>query len=206
MELYHWPMSHNARKVRAFARHLDLDVAEVELSMKDKEHKTDTFLKISPMGQIPAIKSGDYCVWEANACLIFLAAQGKEPSMLGQSAEEWGHITQWMLWQSVDLSPVVTTLHVESYFKPANNVPSDTEKQAAALDKLGQLLTLLEGAVGSGYLVSDRLTVVDFAVAGDFSHARPAKFPLNDFPKVKGWLATIEALPSWADTAPPVIG
>ena len=75
MELYYWPMSHNARKTRAIAKHLELNIDEKILSMQDKEHKSDAFLAINPMGQIPAVKNGEYTVWEANAVLIYLAAQ-----------------------------------------------------------------------------------------------------------------------------------
>ena len=124
MELYHWPMSHNARKARALAKHLNVDVTEIVLSMQDKDHKKEDFLAINPMGQVPAIKDGEYAVWEANAVLIYLAAQSSN-DLLGQSAQEWGSITQWMLWQSTELSAVVPALHVENYFKRVRGIDPD---------------------------------------------------------------------------------
>ncbi|MEM1274467.1 MAG: glutathione S-transferase family protein [Pseudomonadota bacterium] len=203
MELYHWPMSHNARKARALARYLDLDVAEVTLSMQDKDHKAPDFLAINPMGQVPAIKDGTYSVWQANAVLIYLAAQSNN-SLLGQTPQEWGAITQWMLWQSVELSPVVGPIHVESYFKRARNLPADTHKLETAMERLRHLLGILDAALEARrYLVGARLTVADFAVAGDFSHARNAGFPIREFPNVDSWLEGVEALPAWAATAPP---
>lgn len=206
MELYHWPMSHNARKARALARYLSIDVDEMALSMQDKEHKTPEYLAINPMGQVPAIRDGDYTVWEANAVLIYLAAQAPN-DLLGQSAREWGSITQWMLWQSVELSPVVVPLHVENYFKRARGIVADAGKRDAAIARLRELLCILDRALeGREWLVADRLTVADFAVAGDFSHAVNAGFPLEDFPAVASWLARIEALPAWAETSPPNIG
>ncbi len=205
MELYHWPMSHNARKARALARHLGAEVQEIALSMQDKDHKADSFLAINPMGQVPAIKDGDYSVWEANAVLIYLAAQSPN-DLLGQSAKEWGHITQWMTWQSVELSPVVVPLHVENYFKRVRGIDADTAKRDAALAKLSALLKVLDNALdGTDHLVGGRLTVADFAVAGDFTHSRNANFPLSDFPNVARWLSGIEALPAWADTTPPTL-
>ncbi|MEM1362372.1 MAG: glutathione S-transferase family protein [Pseudomonadota bacterium] len=206
MELYHWPMSHNARKARALAQHLGIDVEEKVLSMQAKEHKTDAFLQINPMGQIPAIKDGEYTVWEANAVLIYLAAQSPN-DLLGQSAQEWGHITQWMIWQSVELSPVVVPLHVENYFKRVRGIEADEAKRDAAMETLRALLKILDSALaGTDYLVGDRLTVADFAVAGDFSHAEEAGFPLGDFPNVARWLSTIQGLPAWVATTPPRIG
>jgi len=205
MQLYHWPMSHNARKARALARHLNLDVEEVVLSMQDKDHKTSDFLAVNPMGQVPAVKDGAYSVWQANAVLIYLAAQSQNP-LLGQTAREWGAITQWMLWQSCELSPVVVPLHVENYFKRARGIDPDTDKRDAAMAKLRELLGILDAALsGQTFLVGERLTVADFAVAGDFTHAQNASFPLADFPNVARWLAAIEAMPAWVETTPPQI-
>lgn len=206
MQLFHWPMSHNARKARALARHLGLDVEEVTLSMQDKEHKTADFLAINPMGQVPTIKDGEYSVWEANAVLIYLAAQTGN-ALLGRSAQEWGTITQWMLWQSTELSPVVVPLQVENYFKRVRGIDPDTEQRDSATARLRDLLTVLDQALeGHDHLVGDRLTVADFAVAGDFTHAANAGFPLEDFTNVVRWLAVVEALPAWADTQPPQLG
>lgn len=206
MELYHWPMSHNARKARALARHLGVAVEEKALSMLDKEHKTDGFLAINPMGQVPAVKDGEFTVWEANAVLIYLAAQSPN-DLLGQSAQEWGHITQWMTWQSVELSSVVVTLHLENYFKRVRGVDADAAKRDAALEKLHALLKVLDDTLdGKEHLVGGRLTVADFAVAGDFTHAKNAHFPVLDYPNVARWLAGVETLPAWADTTPPALG
>ncbi|MEM9248213.1 MAG: glutathione S-transferase family protein [Pseudomonadota bacterium] len=206
MDLYHWPMSHNARKARALARYLNLDVTEVVLSMQDNEHKSDRFLAINPMGQVPALTDGDYTVWEGNAVLIYLAGQ-TESDLLGRTPQEWGTITQWMLWQTAELSPAVVPLHRESYFKRVRGIAPDTAVRDAALARLRVLLGVLEASLlDRTSLVGGRLTVADFAVAGDFSHAANAAFPLADYPNVERWWARLAALPAWAETAPPQLG
>ncbi|MEM6634511.1 MAG: hypothetical protein AAF667_01350 [Pseudomonadota bacterium] len=48
--------------------------------------------------------------------------------------------------------------------------------------------------------------MADFAGAGGFSHGAKAGFPFDDFPNIAPRLTGIEALPAWADTAPPNIG
>ncbi len=206
MQLYHWPMSHNARKARALAHHLGLDVEEVILSMQDGDHKKPEFLATNPMGQVPAIRDGDFTVWQANAVLIYLAAQAPN-ALLGQSAQDWGALTQWMLWQSAELSPVVGTLHVEAYFKRVRGIDADAARQGVALARLRELLAILDRALeGREWLTGGRLTVADFAVAGDFTHAANAGFPLEDVPNVASWLTRIEALPAWSATKPPQLG
>lgn len=206
MKLYYWPMSHNARKVRMLVEHLQLSVEEIELSMQKKEHKAPEFLEINPMGQVPVIQDGDYTVWQANGALIYLAAQS-ENDLLGQSAKEWGHITQWLVWQSAELSGPVTTLHVENYFKRMQNIPADPEKQLGATARLNELLTILDQSLmQTGYLVGSRLTVADFALIGDFSHARNAQFPLETYPHITRWLEAFESMFVWESTLPPQLG
>lgn len=73
--------------------------------------------------------------------------------------------------------------------------------------RLVELMSILDAALeGRTHLVGNRLTVADFAVAGDFTHARDAVFPLAEFPNVGRSLGTIEAVPAWAGTAPPQVG
>lgn len=206
MELYYWPMSHNARKVRSCAKYLGLEIQEKQLSMQDKEHKADSFLAINPMGEVPALKDGDYTVWQANAILVYLATQ-VETDLSGQSSKEWASITQWMLWQTAELSAVVQTLHVENYFKRVRGIDADDQKKHDALSRLQYLLTILNDEIDEdGYLVAGRLTIADFAVAGDFTHAENAQFPIQDYPNVSKWLNNIQTLSAWLDTAPPSIG
>ncbi|NRB01299.1 MAG: glutathione S-transferase family protein, partial [Rhodobacteraceae bacterium] len=86
-------------------------------------------------------------------------------------------------------------------------IEADAAKRDAARAKLSVLLTVLDDVLeGTDHLVGGRLTVADFAVAGDFTHAKNANFPLSEFPNVARWLAGIEALPAWADTTPPTLG
>lgn len=204
MKLYHWPMSHNARKVRALWRHLERDdVEEVELSMRDREHKRPWFLTINPNGQVPALTTEQGSVWGANACLIRL---GLGSPLWPKTAHLRSQVLSWMSWQTSDLSPLVAPWHVEMYFKRVRGIPGDEAKIAELREALEAKLGLLEAHLNSHeWMLGDDLSLADFALAGDFTHAHNARFPLESFPHVRAWLEAIEGLDAWRDTAPPTL-
>lgn len=202
MKLYHWPMSHNARKVRALWRHLEReDVEEVELSMRDRDHKQPWFLHINPNGQVPALETLEGPIWGANACLARL---GLDSALWPQDTHLQSQVLSWMSWQTSDLSPLVGPWHVENYFKRVRGIPPDDAKLAELQASLQDRLTPLEEHLTSrAWMVGDTLSLADFAIAGDFTHAHTARFPLEAFPRVRAWLDAIESLDAWRDTTPP---
>lgn len=205
MKLYYWPMSHNARKVRALWRFLGRDdVDEVQLSMTEREHKTPAFLTINPNGQIPALETDDGPIWGANACLLRLGA-GHE--VWPDAAHAQAEVVQWMHWQASALSVLVGPLHVENYFKRARGFEVDAARVETLKESLRAALVILDAHLATRqWLVGAQCTLADFAVGGDFSHAIPAGFPLNETPHLRAWLDALSSTPGWQETAPPVLG
>jgi len=202
--LYYWPMSHNARKVRALWRYLAVEhVTEIELSMQAKEHKTSIFLALNPNGQVPTLETPEGPVWGANACL-FRLAHGS--TLWPESAQEQSEVLQWMHWQSTDLSPLVGPIHVENYFKRIRGLPRNETRATELIDQLRSKLALLNAHLAARpWMVGSTISLADFALAGDFTHAENARFPLEDAPHVNTWLTSMAATTGWTDTAPPTL-
>jgi glutathione S-transferase len=206
MKLFHWPMSHNARKARALARHLNLGVEEVELSMANGDHKQPAFLAINPLGQVPTLVDDDRTVWEAGSVLVHLAARAGS-SLWPADPLAQAEVVRWLVFDASDLNPAIVPVHVEHYFKRVRNVPRDPAAGEAAMAKLVILLDVLEAHLKSRrYLLGSEMTIADFAVACGFSHAGPAGFPLATRPAIREWLSRMDSLAAMADTRPPVLG
>ncbi|MDZ7963046.1 MAG: glutathione S-transferase family protein [Aulosira sp. DedQUE10] len=74
----------------------------VLLDMHSGEHHKPEYLKINPMGKVPAIVDGDFQIWESGAILLYLADKyGKRPLSL----EERGVLSQWVLFANATLGP-----------------------------------------------------------------------------------------------------
>ncbi|OUL36065.1 glutathione S-transferase family protein [Nostoc sp. 106C] len=74
----------------------------VLLDMQSGEHRKSEYLKINPMGKVPAIVDGDFQIWESGAILLYLADKyGKTPL----SPELRGVLYQWVLFANATLGP-----------------------------------------------------------------------------------------------------
>lgn len=65
-----------------------------ELSFEAREHKSDWFLKINPMGKLPALTDGDLKLFESGAHLLYIADK-YDPSIT--TSEQRGTAAQWVL-------------------------------------------------------------------------------------------------------------
>jgi glutathione S-transferase len=52
------------------------------------------------------------------------------------------------------------------------------------------------------YLLDERLTIADFAVAVTLPYAAEAKIPLASFPAIERWHARLNELPAWRQPFP----
>jgi glutathione S-transferase len=52
------------------------------------------------------------------------------------------------------------------------------------------------------YLIEDRLTLADFAVAAPLFLAERAKMPVEPYGNIRRWFGRQAALPAWQETAP----
>jgi glutathione S-transferase len=55
---------------------------------------------------------------------------------------------------------------------------------------------------GRAYLVSDALTVADFAVAVTLPYAEGARIPIAEFPEIERWHGRLSELPGWLEPFP----
>ena len=55
---------------------------------------------------------------------------------------------------------------------------------------------------GRRWLVGEKLTIADFAVAVTLPYAGPAHLPLDGFREIQRWHAQLNALPAWREPFP----
>jgi glutathione S-transferase len=84
---------------------------------------------------------------------------------------------------------------------------TDEGRVEDALNNFKRLAGVLDGHLeGKDYLVDDTLTLADFAVAGNFAFAEPSGLPMEEYPNIRAWLATLDEIPAWKASAPPPMG
>nr|BFD68659.1 glutathione S-transferase family protein [Bdellovibrio sp. HAGR004] len=193
IKIYGSPLS-SAGRCYWMLEELGLPYEQVPLNMREKQHKSEEYLKINPNGKVPAIIDGEYVLWESMAITNYLAKKHNSP-MAAQNAEEEGQMLQWSFWALVDLQKPAVDWLIQAMFVPAEhrnqNIISDAQ------NILPRYLQVLEkGLSGKTYLVGNRFTVADINVASVIGILHALKFDLSSYPNIIKWSQTCHSRPA----------
>jgi glutathione S-transferase len=201
MILYGSSLSPFVRKVIAFAaeKGIDLDVQPVGPGDQNPD-----FRAASPFGKMPAFADGDYRLADSSAIIHYLEARHPEPPLIPADPKMRGQT----IWFDEFADTIVAACGAKMFF---NRVvaprflkrPGDENAAAAAeRDELPPILDYLETVVpgDGGYLVGDRLTLADIAVASPFANLGHLGCELDAarHPRTRAYVERILARPSFA--------
>jgi glutathione S-transferase len=179
------------------------------------EHRTPEFLAINPRGQVPALKDGDFAVYESSAILHYLERRYPDPPLFGVTAQQHGQVAQALQECALYLDGPAEDFILPLYGGEA----TAQEKQhqvRGALPKIHAELARWERALEGDWLVLDGPSAADLAVftmvkslhrgaskpwAAAFE---PNLLPLSEtYPRINAWMGRIEQLPGYDRTYPP---
>lgn len=186
------------------------------LEMSKREHQDPGYLAINPRGQVPALRDGDYLVYESIAILAYLDRKYPEIPLLGATAEDsgviWRSICETMSYLEQPTDEFILPLYRGQASAKADVVRAQLPPIQAELARLEA--TLREG--GRRWLVTPTLSAADLAVfplvmSLQRAASKPAAAPFEHgltpfgekFPALAAWVARIEALPGYERTYPP---
>jgi glutathione S-transferase len=203
IEIFAFPPSPRAFKAIALANHLGLDVTVRPLDFSKGEHKSPDYAALNPNMLMPTLRDGDYVLWEANAVMQYLA--GRKPQSGLMPTDERGRldVTRWQFWDLGHWDPAVAILLVENFVKPvllAAGEP-DAAQVVKGTEMFHRAAAVLEGQLkGRKFVTGEALTIADFALGAPLNYATEARFPLETYPEIRRWHASLMALPAWQKT------
>lgn len=166
-----------------------------EVDMRNKEHKSAEFLKINPMGKVPAMVDGDITLFESMAINYYIADTYKK-ELLGTNALERGLSMQWSFWASCELQPPVIEVFIQKVFVPEDK--RDHKVIEKNLSKLPEFLAVLNNALADKkYLAGEQFTIGDINTASVVSICPMMGVDLSTYPHIKSWLEAISDRPAF---------
>ncbi|WP_280152951.1 glutathione S-transferase [Piscinibacter sp. XHJ-5] len=191
IRLYAYPLSGHAHRVELFLSLLGLPFDKVDIDIVKGEQKQAEFLALNPFGQVPVIQDGELTLADSNAILTYLALRYDTGGRwLPRDPIGAAQVQRWL---SVAAGPLVNgpgSARVNVLFRR----PHDPR----CLDIATVLLTRIEHHLAArDFLAADGPTIADIALYTYTSHAPEGGVSLQPYPKVRAWLARIEALPGF---------
>ena len=201
MILYGSSLSPYVRKVLAFAAEKGI---ELELERTGFPDFSAEFLEASPFRKMPALSDGNYTLADSSAIIHYLEAKHPKPELIPADPALRGKT----IWFEEFADTVLVACGVKIFFNRIVGPrffgrPCDEEAvQQAELNDLPPILDYVEKIApgADGYLVGDRLTLADIAVAGPFVNFRHTNTRVDPerYPRTVAYVERILARPSFS--------
>ena len=187
------------RKVLVFAAEKALMLENVPVGVGPKSPE---FLAMSPFGKIPAFEDGDFHLCDSSAIVHYLDAKYPEPALIPAEARARGRAVWFDEYADTIMFAAAAPIFFNRVVMKLMGKEGDLAAAAKAeAEALPPVLDYLDGVIpDSGFLVEDRFTLADVAVASpfaNFSHAGVTIDPARH-PKVAAYATAMLARPSFA--------
>jgi len=204
MRLYHHPHSTNARRAVMTAVHLGAPVELVFVDLAKGAQRAPEFLAKNPNGRVPVLEDGDFVLSESHAIMQYLAEKTPHQTIYPQEIRARADVNRWMFWNAYHFTPATGILNWEHMIKGFLNLGApDPVEVKKGEQRVTECARVLDAHLRSKeWLVQDRLTLADFAVASALATKDAAKHPVGDFANLLRWFGRVQALEAWKKTNP----
>ena len=199
MIVYGSSLSPFVRKVLAFAAEKGIEVESRPLGLGSED---PDFRAASPFGKIPGFRDGDFAISDSSAIIAYLDAIRPEPNLIPLDPRARARTVWYEEFSDTILCACGAKMFFNRIVAPRFlGREGDLEAaDCAEREELPKLLDYLESAIPeSGWLVEDRLTLADIAVATPFANLRHLGIELDEarWPKVAAFAARMLERPSF---------
>lgn len=199
MRLYGHPISPNVKRVRVVAAELGLPLEEQVVDLMKGEQHAQGFLAMNPNGKVPVLDFDGRALWESPAIMVELAAAHPKAGLWPGDPIAQAEVLRWMFWNASHLEAAVFGLAMELHFKPKlMNQPTNQARVEELKANFARCAPVLDGRLkGRSWILGDRFSIADIALATSLEFGQSIDLPLADFPAIAAWLKRVAARKSW---------
>jgi glutathione S-transferase len=192
--LYDFEISASCYKIRLLLSILKVEYQRVTVNFYPAfEHRKPEFLKINPLGQLPALRDGDVTLRDAQAILTYLARR-YDPSnrWLPSDPIPFGEVMMWLFFTASDLSAATAARLHDMLAFPVDGAAA---KKAArkAFRIMNDTMTGREHD-GASWFVGDQATLADVALFPSIALSRDFGVEHDEYPALRRWMRRVRGL------------
>jgi glutathione S-transferase len=194
LKLYYAAQTRSTRP-RVVLEELGVPYELTRLDMSKNEHKNPEYLKIHPLGKVPALQDGDSVIFESVAICLYLADKFSEKGLApALHSPERGHYYQWVMYAAATLEPLIGVVFVNTIRQPEYK---DLQATKDAQTGFAQCAAVLEAELqNKSFLLGEKFGVVDVLMGSMLSWARSIKL-LEGYPNIAAYISRVVTRPSF---------
>ena len=191
IRLYDFELSGSCYKVRLLLNILKVSCERIPVDFVGNEHKTERFLELNPLGEIPVLEDGGVRLRDAQAILVYVAREyDRSNTWFPDAPDSMGRIMQWLSFGGHELMAAAGARLVNILNYPLD-LPALQARAIAALRILDAHLSDRE------FLELGHPTIGDIACFPYVAMAGEGGIELKAYPNLPRWVDRIRQIPGF---------
>lgn len=191
MKLYFHHLSGHSHRARLLLSLLGVDYEPAFVDLAKGEHKTESYLKINALGQVPVLIDGDNVIADSNAILVYLAKSKQRTDWLPESPVEAAAVQRWLSVAAGEIASGPAAARLVTVFGSTLDAP-------AAIKKAHGILAVVDHELAArDWIAGARPTIADVALYSYISAAPEGNVDTSGYSNVLAWLRRLEAQPGF---------
>lgn len=191
IKLFRFRPSGHCHRVELFLSLLGLPTELIDVNVAAKAQKTPEFLAMNVFGQLPVIQDGAVTLADSNAILVYLAAKYDNGRWLPRDALGAAEVQRWLSVAAGLLAFGPAAARAINLFQAPFNAADVTGRAVRLFEVMETVLQR------SPYLAGSAPSLADIANYSYTARAPDGGISLAPYPRLRAWLAGIEALPGF---------
>lgn len=195
IKLYNYELSGNCYKLRLMMHMLDVAYEVVPIDFyPGREHKSEAFLAINPLGQLPVLDDDELRLRDAQAILVYLAAR-YDPvrTWYPVDAAAMGKIAMWLS-VADDITRTSSAARLHDALGYALDVDAARAGAHALFRMIDEHLSDVE-MIDQYWLATEQPTIADIACFPYLALSHEGGVMRDDYPAIRRWLERVRRLP-----------
>ena len=195
MKLYFFQQS-RATRVRWMLEELGIPYDLAPVDMLKGEHKHPDYLKVHPLGALPAIKDDGGPLFESAAIIMHLADKYSEKKLAPPvGTYERGEYYQWILFAMTEMEPHLVTIAQHTRFLP--EAERSTDAVARATKRFKAAASVIEEHIKNrDFILGNVFSAADVVQGGVLFFAKRIKQSNEDMPALNKYLKRLLERPA----------
>ncbi|MEE8626555.1 MULTISPECIES: glutathione S-transferase family protein [Methylobacterium] len=161
------------------------------------------YVAMNPNSLVPVLEEDGFVLWESNAILRHLARGYTTHGFWPEDPRAAALADQWLDWQATRFTPATRDAFWQTVRTPADQRDQATiDRSVAASEECAAILDA--HLMGRAYMVGERFTVADIAVAAAAHRWLHLDVPRIERPALRAWYARVRERPAASVALPPL--
>ena len=194
MKIHHCP---NTRSVRAvwLLEELELPYEVEHYKLGDPSMRSPDYLKVHPMGRVPALEDGDVTIFESGAIVEYLLARHSDGGLRpATDSANFPLYLQWLHYAEGMIMPPVNSIVVETILLPPERRNNDNVNRATKL--LGRMLQAVDTHMEGREYIAGKFSGADIMTGHACTVSKRLGADVSDKPNVEAYIERCNARPA----------